>query len=634
MTYTETPQKTAYGPITGRRTSRHVTWLRGVLAGRGAYLTPIAAAPAWGTWIYAEHLFTDVTWVEPLSYGTGGILTLTGTIVAAVHGVRHHAALYGGTLAGGILAWSAWQVAAPSWPGAAIGAVGSLAASVPYWQWLAAHRLARTKLAGKAGAATPDAGAVLAPDDVAGALAATGTTGASLADMKRYADGGWTAIVVLPVGTSARDIAAPARQARLAAALRLAPGWTLNVEDGGASHHLVVTARPPAPAKPPVVVPDRHPMVDHLGEWNPWQPLLAAVDVTTGESTYLHLLGRAAILIAGLQRMGKSVLLSAITAHLALSKARLILADAKLVELSLWAPLCQRDDDFVGHEPEQFLAKLQELQKEINRRYARLVEEGRTKAVPGDGWEPIALIVDELAAYIDIPEPKLRKQIISVLRDIVSRGPACAVPVILATQKPQDKVIPSQIRDLCGQRVSFATTTKDMTETILGKGWASKGAAADLIGEDEKGAAYLLEDGRALRRVQTFPFEPDARRVVIDYARKLWPDRPGATVLRGQGDPDPDPSGPQGGRRLHAVPTFPDGTRIPDNRVPLWHALDRAGAEGCTINDLVALSMPGYNHRTSVDGPLQQWRRLGWVVEIGKHQRAQLFALAKYAKAA
>jgi S-DNA-T family DNA segregation ATPase FtsK/SpoIIIE len=637
VTQYETPWKTPYGPLPARNASRHVRRLRGVLAGHWRYLLPIGAAPAWGGWIYAEHLLTDVTWREPLAYGATGALALTGTVAAAMLGVRNPAALYGGTFVGGTLAWSAWQVADPSLPGLAIGAVGSAGASVPYWQWLAHHLLDRAKLAAKTSKLAPaDAGIVLAPDDVAGALAATGTPGASLEQMHRHPDGAWTAIVSLPVGTSARDIAGSAqRLARLEAALRLPPGWTLAAEDGGASHHLIVTARPPAPPRPEVAIPDRHPLVDHLGEWDPWQPLLAALDTETGESVYLHLLARAGILIAGLQRMGKSVLLSVIVAHLALSKARLILADAKLVELSLWAPLCQREDDFVGRDPEAFLAKLLELQAEIDQRYARLVEEGRTKAAPGDDWEPIGLIVDELAAFIDLPDRKLRGKIVSVLRDVVSRGPACLVAVVLATQKPEDKVVPSQIRDVCGQRVALATTTPQMSDTILGQGWASRGATPHLLGETDKGAAWVLEDGSRPRRVQTFPFEPPARREVIDYARKLWPDRPGAKVpLPGAGgDPDPDPDG--GGRpRLRSVPCFPDGTRIPDNRVQLWEAMDRAGSGGFTINDLVALGMPGYSARTSVDGPLQQWRRAGWVLEIGKHGRAQLFALARHAKAA
>ncbi|MEV6182958.1 hypothetical protein [Streptomyces sp. NPDC052015] len=95
--------------------------------------------------------------------------------------------------------------------------------------------------------------------------------------------------------------------------------------------------------------------------------------------------------------------------------------------MSLWAPLRQHEDDFIGRDPVAFPAKLLELQKEIDRRYARLVKEGRTKADPGDGWTTIALVVDELAAFIDIPDRKLRAQIVSVLR-----GRALARPGLLS----------------------------------------------------------------------------------------------------------------------------------------------------------------------------------------------------------
>lgn len=641
QTHPQPTYEAAQTPPRGRVTSPAHRALRRALAlltPRAAYLAPLGAAPAWGGWIYTEAWLTDPGWTEPLTYGGIGALVGAGTVGAAVIGLRHPAALYGGTLASASLAWSAWQVADPSLPGLAIGAVGTLAASVPYWVWLARHRLDRAKLAAKTaragtGTLAPEPLAVLAPDDVAGALAATGTPGARLEQIQRHPDGGWTAVVSLPVGVAPRDVATAQRQSRLAAALRLPPGWTLDVVDGGASHHLIVTARPPAPEEPPVRMPDRHPILDQLGEWDPWQPVPVGVDVATGETVHVHLLARAGILIAGLQRMGKSVLMSGIVGHLALTRARLVLADAKLVELSLWAPLCSRPSDFVGRDPAAFLAKLLELQKEIDRRYATLVAEGRTKAEPGDGWEPIALVVDELAAFVDIPDRKLRSQIVSVLRDVLSRGPACLVPVVLATQKPEDKVVPSQVRDVCGQRIALATTTPEMTDTILGRGWAAKGARPHEFGEDDKGAAWLLEDGARPRRIQGFPFEPPERREVIEQAHRMWPDRCGARVPIPGHDDDPDPDG-SGGPRLRSVPCFPDGTRIPDNRLPLWQALDARGREGATITDLVALALPGYQARTSVDGPLQQWRSRGWVVQVGVRNRAAVFALARHTQAA
>lgn len=611
--------------------------IRVAMKARTPYFAAPAAAASWGGWIYAEAGLTDTSWVEPLSYGGGGVFVgLCTAAAAAKGGMKYPTALYGGAVTAGTLLWSAWQVAAPSLPGAAIGVASTVGASVPYWWWVARHRLDRDKLERKntKQAVAPDL--VLAPDDVAGALAATGTPGASLERMMRHKDGSWTALVSLPVGVSPLDIASSAQRiARLQAALRLPPGWTLDVRDGGASHHLIVTALPPA-AEEKVVLPDHHPILDDLSVWDPWEPILIAIDLETGENVYLHLLARAGILIAGLQRMGKSVLLSVIVGHLALAGARLILADAKLVELSMWAPLCQRADDFIGRDPQAFLDKLLELQGEIDHRYARLVREGRTKAEPGDGWEPIALIVDELAAYIDIPDRKLRSRIVSTLRDILSRGPACGVPVVLATQKPEDKVVPSQIRDVCGQKVALATTTPEMTDTILGRGWASKGATAHLIGETEKGKAFVLEDGSRPRMVQTFPFEPPERRQIIEQVRKFFPDRPGARVsLPGADDYDPDPTptppsgGPGGGGggrpRLRAVPTYPDGTRIPENRQELWEALVKAGPEGLTKPQMVAAGLAG--HGTSLQAPLSQWVAQGWLDDTGKSGQAKLYVL-------
>ncbi|MFI7415320.1 FtsK/SpoIIIE domain-containing protein [Streptomyces sp. NPDC049627] len=637
----------AYEAFAATRTSRRARMLRAacsVLQRRAPYFAPGAGAVAWGGWIYTEAWLTDPSWQEPVAYGATGILVGVVTGGAAVLGIRQPAAfpaLYGGTVATGTLLWSSWQVIAPSLPGAAIGLVGAAAASFPFWGWLAKHRLDRDKLEAKAAKnAPPKVDLVLAPDDVAGALEATGTPGAALEQMLRHPDGSWTAILSLPVGVSPRDIASSAlRVSRLEAALRLAPGWTLEVVDGGASHHLIVTARPPAP-EVVVELPTHHPLLDELEEWDPWQPLLAAIDRETGEEVYLHLLARAGILVAGLQRMGKSVLLSVIVAHLALTRARLILVDGKLVELSMWAPLCQYEDDFVGRDPLAFLAKLLEVQREIDRRYAKLVRENRTKAEPDDGWEPIALIVDELATFIDIPDRKLRAQIISVLRDVLSRGPACLVPVVVATQKPQDNVIPSQIRDVCGQKVALATTTPEMTETILGRGWVKKGADAHDYGEKDKGRAVLLEDGSRPRRVQTFPFEPPERHQVIDRALELWPERPGARVplpdIDDDADPRPEPPTPRGpggggggggGRPvLRAVPTYPDGSRIEENRLEMWQALEKAGPEGLTKGEAVRMGI--CNHHSTITPWLNQWLAQGWVEESGKRDRSVVFVLS------
>ncbi|MFE3644832.1 hypothetical protein ACFXOM_28300 [Streptomyces sp. NPDC059169] len=102
-----------------------------------------------------------------------------------------------------------------------------------------------------------------------------------------------------------------------------------------------------------------------------------------------------------------------------------------------------------------------------------------------------------------------------------------------------------------------------------------------------------------------------------------------------QPDPDPDPEppapppgggGPRGGRpHLRPVPTFPDGSRVPDNRLPLWQALEKAGPEGLTKPEAVKRGI--CNHHTSIGPWLSQWVTAGWVEEADKRDRAVVYVL-------
>ncbi|MFC3348513.1 hypothetical protein ACFOOM_13995 [Streptomyces echinoruber] len=102
-----------------------------------------------------------------------------------------------------------------------------------------------------------------------------------------------------------------------------------------------------------------------------------------------------------------------------------------------------------------------------------------------------------------------------------------------------------------------------------------------------------------------------------------------------QPDPDPDPEpptrppgggGPRGGRpHLRPVPTFPDGSRISDNRLPLWQALEKAGPEGLTKPEAVKRGI--CNYHTSIGPWLAQWVAAGWVEEADKRDQAVVYVL-------
>ena len=59
-------------------------------------------------------------------------------------------------------------------------------------------------------------------------------------------------------------------------------------------------------------------------------------------------------------------------------------------------------------------------------------------------------------------------RVVSLLRLLVAKGRVAAIVPVLATQKPASGTIPTAIRDLIRERVAFATSTVEMTETIVG----------------------------------------------------------------------------------------------------------------------------------------------------------------------
>ena len=67
-----------------------------------------------------------------------------------------------------------------------------------------------------------------------------------------------------------------------------------------------------------------------------------------------------------------------------------------------------------------------------------------------------------------------QRQFISLLRDLVARGRAAAMPVIAATQRPSVDIIPKSLRDLFGYRAAFRCTSTGSSDIILGDGWSAR----------------------------------------------------------------------------------------------------------------------------------------------------------------
>ena len=238
-----------------------------------------------------------------------------------------------------------------------------------------------------------------------------------------------------------------------------------------------------------------------------------------GEHVHV-LLGERNMLLGGEPGGGKSNALNLIVAHGALScDCKLILIDGKQVELGPWRHCA---DKFIGPSMTDALAALCQLQQIMNDRYDTLLAAGLRKITPGTG-EPIYLVVIDEYAYFSatVGDRKQQAEFSALTRDLVARGRAAGVIVILATQRPSHQVIDPSLRDLFGYRWAFRCTTDSSSDTVLGHGWAGEGYTAASIDPLARGVSWLLSETGTPRRIKAAYLPDDDIRHLARHAAQL-----------------------------------------------------------------------------------------------------------------
>jgi len=236
------------------------------------------------------------------------------------------------------------------------------------------------------------------------------------------------------------------------------------------------------------------------------------------------------LLTGGEPGAGKSTAVNNVCAHAALSAdARLILLDGKYVELSQWEDVA---DVFVGPKADEAIIALLRLQTLINNRYAWLTAQRRRKLTRHDRLSVTVCVIDEIAYYTTVAGTKQQQEMFSVLlRDIVSRGRACGVVVVAATQRPSGAdnppIIPASLRDIFGYRLAFRCTTDDSSDLVLGRGMAAAGYTAASIAPEDAGVGLLLAEGGLPRKIRVPFLTDDQIESVVDYA--AWTRRTNTT---------------------------------------------------------------------------------------------------------
>jgi S-DNA-T family DNA segregation ATPase FtsK/SpoIIIE len=201
---------------------------------------------------------------------------------------------------------------------------------------------------------------------------------------------------------------------------------------------------------------------------------------------------------------------------------------------------------------EGFVTDLRDLAVEMSRRYKVL------RSLPSDvcpeskvtrelankkslGLHPIVLSVDECQRGFEHDEHG--KEIEALTTDLVKRGPAVGIILVLATQKPDKDSLPSGIRDNIGARFGMRVMSWQVSDMVLGSGMSKAGFNAASLTRADKGIGYLVgasEDIEA-QLARTYLIDSAAVTRVVQRARAA---REAAGTLTGHAAGETVDSGP------------------------------------------------------------------------------------------
>ncbi|MER6230962.1 FtsK/SpoIIIE domain-containing protein [Streptomyces sp. NPDC001616] len=592
-----------------------------------------AAASAGLTGLSWLHHLAGVSIPEHGVYGLATLAASALTVGALKHKHKTLATAGAGSMA----------VMADAWMGAALGpSVPSLIASAlvtggayaAYVPWLVRSRrdqLALQVKAAKAGVTAEGLGTnTLAPGLTGATREETALMQALVAMLSvpavdvtalEHTRFGWRAVIVLPPGRDTAPHKVIARRDQLATNLGL-PG-KLRLAKGERDNELVAYLYESDPLASPISWPG--PSTRTCLE-----PAALGVDAF-GQPVLIPLLYNHT-LIGGATDNGKSGVQSVLIAYaVACEDAEALLIDMKpgAVEFGPW-----RDSALaLADTPSRAMQLLKMVWSEVERRGALLSDLGEKKWIPGKHGPAWFVFIDELAELIR-RVPAAAKLIESLLQVARYTG----VTLVCATQSPSNRVFGGSTDGRQQYQVRIGLGAKESTTSnlIFGPGAYGDGWCLDELDLAGKFLRWDREHQVPVDARAYWMTEEDVTATSHRYAHAKE-----TTETRGHPEPSPDPEddptpprppvppsgGPGGGRPLlRAVPTFPDGSEIADERhAALWQAIEKAGPRGITVDDLVALDLPQFAARSSVNGPLGQWRRKGWIEEAGKQGRAMAF---------
>lgn len=236
------------------------------------------------------------------------------------------------------------------------------------------------------------------------------------------------------------------------------------------------------------------------------------------------------LLVAGATGQGKSVGLNAILTSLLYKKhpaeLKFVLVDPKMVEFSIYKPLIkhymaampeQDDNDIIITDCQKVINTLNSLVIEMENRYHLLMEANcrnledynekfmnrRLNPEKGHRFMPyLVIVIDEYGDFI----MQAGKEVERPIQRLTQKARAVGMHMILATQRPDVKIVTGTIKANIPTRIAFRTQSVVDSRTVLD----SKGAD-QLIGKGD----MLYSASGAITRIQcAFVDTPEVENIV------------------------------------------------------------------------------------------------------------------------
>ncbi|HEY3683556.1 MAG TPA: cell division protein FtsK [Streptosporangiaceae bacterium] len=234
------------------------------------------------------------------------------------------------------------------------------------------------------------------------------------------------------------------------------------------------------------------------------------------------------VIIGAIPRMGKTFLLRLLLLIAAQDpRAEIHAYDLKGTgDLSPLEAVAHRhraveDDEEIAYA----LADLRSLRTELRRR-AKVIRElpkdicPESKVTPdlagkkSLGLHPIVIAVDECQVWFE--HAKHGDEFEAICTDLVKRGPALGMVLILATQRPDSKALPTGISANASVRLCLKVMGQMENDMVLGTSQYKNGVRATMFSFNDKGICYFVGDGDEPRIVRSVYVDaPEAEKIAL-----------------------------------------------------------------------------------------------------------------------